>query len=59
MNVRFVLITGKTLIDNSHIGNTVRSPFAHYACRGSARPFTALALGNTRVDVSRGTGRTD
>src|SRR5690242_15647462 len=29
---RFALFTETTLVDTSHIDNTVRSPFAHYAC---------------------------
>src|SRR5690349_10516388 len=44
---RFALFTETTLVDSSHIDNTVRSPFAHYACplrrvfesRGSWGPF--------------------
>src|ERR1700738_291496 len=41
---RFALFTGTTLVHSSHIDNTVRSPFAHYACPMWWRP------------VSRGSG---
>src|SRR6476620_4912491 len=44
----FAFITGETLIDNSHIDNTLRSPFAHYACP-MCPVFELRGSGNTIV----------